>query len=384
VPQAGSLDASDPHDEYGSPGDVWLFEAKPDMIYRVTLDSARFDALLAVDAGGAVRRAPIIIDDKGGEDAARTNSIARFSTSAPTTVRIRAGTVQRDGGAYTIKIVAERSCASVQELPFLYGCADVPPPSPAEATRQRDAALAELKALVDAGKPEGFLNAGMVAYSEGRHGDAAAMFERAYAGGIQVAGLNLAGIHADPTEAFPGHNPARAIEIWTALAGQRSTLPAGRRTEALERLASAYERGSVGVQQDSARALDYYGRAALAGSVKAATFLGRLYEYGARAAFPREETSGRMSDYVRRVQAERRATPLNVTPDLAISTRWWGVAARLNDAAAMMEYARRFDAGKGMPRDTPQTLYWLRKAAVARNPEAIETLKSAVADGLFK
>lgn len=385
TPQTGSLDASDLTDEYGSPGETWVFNAAPETVYTVTLQSTQFDAVLAVDVGSAARAPASVFDDNSKPGLGHNDSIATFSTTSATTVRIRAGTVQRGAnGAYTIKIVSSGTCAEIDktmDVGFIYGCPQKPPATPADIERERQAAIAEIRAQADAGKPAGYFGLAMMAYSEHRLADAALLFDKAYTAGragdlpklpTERAGFTLAELHSRDDVSFPGHDPARAVQIWNELAGQGSV-------EALEKLAWAYRFGKAGLSPSQPAALDYYSRAALAGSAKSALLLAQLYDGSNDAGNGQRE-----SDYVQRVRAQQAAKALSVPPDPAVATRWWGVAAQLRDRAAMLEYSRRLEAGIGIAANHTEALRWLRKAAVAKHPAAITQLQAAVAAGQFR
>ena len=97
-----------------------------------------------------------------------------------------------------------------------------------------------------------------------------------------------------------------------------------------------YYNGTDGVDQDNAKAMFYYRKAAMGGNAQAMRRVGEMYDNGLSVA-----------------QNNRRATS------------WSRKAANAGDAGAMRDVGVDYDQGVGVAQDFQQAMAWYRKAAAA-------------------
>jgi TPR repeat protein len=165
----------------------------------------------------------------------------------------------------------------------------------------------------------------VAAYQRGELAVARAAFARLAAQGVPAADYNLAVMHL--RRELPGANDRQAIRLMTKAAD------AGFVT-AMEGLAELFEQGGVGRRPDLARSVQWYRRAAEAGSVDAQVAVGTAHYLG-------------------------RGAP----KDPAAAARWYRLAAQGGDAGAMYLYASMLEQGDGVERDLAEARYWYRAAA---------------------
>ncbi|RYG85197.1 MAG: sel1 repeat family protein [Alphaproteobacteria bacterium] len=388
VPQSGSLEISDPRDRYNSPGDIWSFTAEPGIIYRVTLSSPVFDALLTVE-NGANRSLGWVSDDN--PSVGSFDSSAQFATTTRTQVRIRAGSVERNAqGSYTIAIIANGACATATTGRDAWGCA--PYVAPAKSEKQlaadREALIAKARASAAKGDGDSLLGLAMI---EPDSAQKMAYLERAFTTGYWPALMPLV------DALVQRGNSARAFQILNH--GVDLGL-----TRAMQRMAGIYTSGGLGQPSDARRALQFYelaamrpfGRAAddsaqgfnnLYAARESAQLLAKLYGAPDASIFD-QRLKGLSPDERRALDEKKRlagkAMDLNITANPSLTTKWLGIAARLGDRVAMMDYAARLQNGDGIARDRNESLRWFRKAAVADFGPAKDEVENLVARGEFK
>ncbi len=109
-------------------------------------------------------------------------------------------------------------------------------------------------------------------------------------------------------------------------------------------IAVSYDEGD-GVEQDYAKALEWYEKAEEAGDIRAMTNLGWLYEYG----------NGVEQDYAKALD-------------------WYRKAAEAGDARAMTSLGRLYEYGNGVEQDYAKALEWYEKGAEEGNAVSMLSL----------
>lgn len=182
------------------------------------------------------------------------------------------------------------------------------------------------------------------AYARGDFAAARAGFERLSREGVPAADYNLAVMHlrgerrdASTAEAIRLMTRAAAAGFVTAMVG----------------LGELYEGGHGTLQPDLALSVQWYRRAAEAGSLEGRLAVATAHYLGRGAAL-----------------------------DKAQAARWYRLAAQGGDAGAMYLYASMVETGDGVPRDLAEARYWY--AAAARNGEAGAAEKARAIDEKLK
>ncbi|MBO9714506.1 tetratricopeptide repeat protein [Sphingomonas sp.] len=371
---AGRLEPGDARDRFGSYRDIWSFDAKPGIVYKIELRSTDFDAALELPANGAFQAPPRVYDDIFGQS--NPNSMAMMVLAKPARVQIAVGTVDVPGtGAYRLTVSNAGACAQIRS-PETYGCPPAPPQkakTPAEVEQEAAALVAKAQAEAAKGNADGMTALGL--YYRGVKNDqvqAAQWLERGYAAGDQRAGAELARMHSDSFYTFPGRDPARAIQIWRSLAAKGNV-------EAMMKLANAYRFG-LDVPLDGPASLGFYQRAAQGGNVQAARLLSKVYHDNFELPEkPPEEFSASVERWKRDIETRRakRGSPkdaLYVEIDLSQSSYYLRLAGLNGDGKAAIDYAWRLHDGVGLPKSDAYALKWTRKAALRGNEEAREML----------
>ena len=149
-----------------------------------------------------------------------------------------------------------------------------------------------------------------------------------------------------------------------------TSAPAGPSAEELNRRGVDYYWGRNGVQQDYAKARDYYERAAAMGSASALRNLGYLYQKG--YGVPQDHAKAR--DYYEQAAAMGNAAALNdlgylyqngygVPQDYAKARDYFERAADGGAKGAHYNLGMIYEFGLGIPQDDQKALEWYRKAA---------------------
>ncbi len=161
------------------------------------------------------------------------------------------------------------------------------------------------------------------------------------------------------------------------------------------RLGEIYEKGEDGVEQNYAKAIEYYTIAMKNGSVSAAKGLARIadiYRYGdgvdrdVKKAFDLYRSAGEGGSAYAAFSAgeiyETGSDVLNLAPDDKMAAQYYGIAASVSpesgsDASAQAQYRLgiMYEQGRGVPRDTSMAKMNYSKAAAQGYEPAVEALK---------
>ena len=198
----------------------------------------------------------------------------------------------------------------------------------------------------DAPDPHVLFHLGVIRQRQGRHADAARMFERAAQDGIAAA-LTKLGDYRNFGTGGVAQNVERAVALYRQ-AAQAGDAPG------MTTLAIMYRLGR-GVPQDHARALELLERAARQGYHFAQITLARL------AIAPKDIP-------------DDQAAALGL-PDPRMAVDNYGKAALQGNMQAALELASLYaDDGRGVDANPNLHTLWTRRAAEAGHPESLKTL----------
>lgn len=150
--------------------------------------------------------------------------------------------------------------------------------------------------------------------------------------------------------------------------------------EAQFKLGRRYAKGE-GVPKDTAKAVEWYQKAAMQGNAKAQTNLGVMYAEG--EGVPKD--AAKAVEWYQKAAAQGEAYAQNnlgvmysrgegVPEDSAKAVEWFQKAAEQGDAAAQSSLGLRHARGDGVPKDAAKAVEWFQKAAAQGDAAAQSSL----------
>lgn len=156
---------------------------------------------------------------------------------------------------------------------------------------------------------------------------------------------------------------------------------AGGDRTAMHALAESYYAGNNGVEQDFAKAADWYLRLAKAGDARAQTSLGLMYArgYGVTKNLAEAHRWWNFAAIQNDPGAQfnlalSHATGQGTAVDYERAARWYREAARRGHVQAQHNLGMLYHEGKGVPKDPRQAYYWMRVAALQGDTIAADAL----------